>query len=90
MDWAEAMDRDGFAVVPDVVAPAVVDELIAALDAKGPSAATLERGGTTYAMRDLLREIPEVGVVIQQGEMGKRIQKGLMLVLAVQLDKLSR
>ena len=59
MEWAQAIDRDGFAVVPDVVAPEVVARLIAALDAKGPSPATLERDGRTYAMRDLLREVPE-------------------------------
>jgi hypothetical protein len=59
MDWADAVDRDGFAIVPGVVAPEVVAQLIAALDATGPSPATLERGGRTYAMRDLLREVPE-------------------------------
>ena len=59
MEWAQAIDRDGFAVVPDVVAPDVVAGLIAALDAKGPSPATLEREGRTYAMRDLLRVVPE-------------------------------
>jgi ectoine hydroxylase-related dioxygenase (phytanoyl-CoA dioxygenase family) len=59
MDWASALDRDGFAVVADVVGPAVVEGLIAALDAKGPSPAVLERGGRTYAMRDVLREVPE-------------------------------
>ncbi len=59
MNWAEVIDRDGFAVVPDVIAPAVVAGLIAALDAKRLSPAILERGGRTYAMRDLLREVPE-------------------------------
>jgi ectoine hydroxylase-related dioxygenase (phytanoyl-CoA dioxygenase family) len=54
MEWAQAIDRDGFAVVPDVVAPEVV-----ALDAKEPGPAALERNGRTYAMRDLLREVPE-------------------------------
>jgi ectoine hydroxylase-related dioxygenase (phytanoyl-CoA dioxygenase family) len=59
MEWAEALDRDGFAVVPDVVAPEVVAELIAVLDAKGSGPGILERNGSTYAMRDLLREVPE-------------------------------
>jgi hypothetical protein len=59
MDWAEAIGRDGFAVIPDVVAPAVVSGLIDALAAKGPGSAILERAGSAYAMRDLLREVPE-------------------------------
>jgi ectoine hydroxylase-related dioxygenase (phytanoyl-CoA dioxygenase family) len=59
MEWAEAIDRDGFAVVPEVVTPPAVASLIAALEAKGPGPAVLERGGRAYAMRDLLREVPE-------------------------------
>lgn len=54
-----AIAGDGYALVPDVVAPEVVAGLIAAIDAKGSSPSTLERGGRTYAMRDLLREVPE-------------------------------
>jgi ectoine hydroxylase-related dioxygenase (phytanoyl-CoA dioxygenase family) len=59
MECAEAIDRDGFAIVADVVPPAVVAGLIDALEAKGPGPAVLERGGQAYAMRDLLREVPE-------------------------------
>jgi ectoine hydroxylase-related dioxygenase (phytanoyl-CoA dioxygenase family) len=59
MEWAEAIDRDGFAVVPDVVAPDAIAGLIAAVEAKGPSPEVLERGGHAYAMRDLLRAVPE-------------------------------
>jgi hypothetical protein len=59
MELARTIERDGFAIVPNVVAPEVVAGLIAALDALGPSAAVLERGGRTYAMRDLLRQVPE-------------------------------
>jgi ectoine hydroxylase-related dioxygenase (phytanoyl-CoA dioxygenase family) len=60
MELAEALDRDGFAVVPAVVGPEVVAALIAALDAQGPGPAVLERGGRTYAMRDLLRAVPDI------------------------------
>jgi hypothetical protein len=61
MDLAESIGRDGYTVVPDVVAPEVVTALITALDALGPSSspAVLVRGGRTYAMRDLLRQVPE-------------------------------
>jgi hypothetical protein len=60
MELARTIERDGFTIVPDVVAPEVVAGLIAALDALGPSPAILERGGRTYAMRDLLRLVPQV------------------------------
>jgi hypothetical protein len=59
MEWCDAFRRNGFAVIPGIVAPTVVDRLIVALDAKEPSQASLERGGRTYAMRDLLRQVPE-------------------------------
>jgi hypothetical protein len=59
MDLARTIERDGFAVVPDVIGSEAVAELIAVLDALGPGPAILERGGRTYAMRDLLRQVPE-------------------------------
>jgi ectoine hydroxylase-related dioxygenase (phytanoyl-CoA dioxygenase family) len=59
VDWAGAIERDGFAIVPDAVGPATVSGLIAALDAAGPAAGNLERGGRVYAMRNLLGEVPE-------------------------------
>jgi hypothetical protein len=59
MDWAERLDRDGFAVVPDVVAPAIVATLIAALDTQGTGPTIRQRGGRTYAIRELLRAVPE-------------------------------
>jgi hypothetical protein len=77
MDWAEVLNRNGFAVVPDVVAPGVVTTLVAAIDAKGPGPATLERGGLTYAMRDLLREVPETRRLAGSAPLQALVQKVL-------------
>ncbi len=91
MEWSQAIDRDGFAVVPDVVAPAVVAGLIAALDAKGPSRATLERDGRTYAMRDLLREVPETRRLAGSAPLGRLVQDvlgpGSFVVRGLLFDK---
>ncbi len=59
MDRAGAIERDGFAIVPAAIGPGAVSRLIAALDAAGPAAGNLERGGRVYAMRNLLGEVPE-------------------------------
>src|SRR5262245_33565651 len=59
-DLAEALRRDGFAVIPDVVGPARIDELIAALGEAEDEGATLRRGGSVYGMRDLSGRVPEV------------------------------
>ena len=57
---AEAVRRDGFAVVPGVIDLAIVDALVEAIDRAGPLDAILRREGDIYGMRDLLRAIPEV------------------------------
>jgi ectoine hydroxylase-related dioxygenase (phytanoyl-CoA dioxygenase family) len=91
MEWAEAIDRDGFAVVPDVVAAGEVTKLIAALDAKGPSPAILERGGRTYAMRDLLREVPETRRLAESAPLQALVRKvlgpGAFVVRGLLFDK---
>jgi hypothetical protein len=55
----ENFERDGFAVVPDVMSAEDVDLLIAALEAARPPSA-LERGGEVFASRNLLGDVPEV------------------------------
>ena len=57
---AEALPREGYAIVPKVVAPEVIADLIRAFDAAGPLGAVLRRAEAVYGMRDLLRAIPEV------------------------------
>lgn len=51
----DALSRDGYAVVPDAIAPATVDALLAAV-APGAGAAPGARGG----VRHLLRDVPAV------------------------------
>jgi hypothetical protein len=54
--------RDGFAVVPGVLGPAEVSELIEAVSALGPgsSPSALDRHGRVYASRNLLHDAPRV------------------------------
>ncbi len=61
-DWLRSLDRDGFAVIENVLSPQVVDELT---DLTRPyladkRAGVLERGGETYGVRDLLWRAPEI------------------------------
>lgn len=56
----DALDRDGFAVVPEVVDLATVDALVDAINLAGPLDSVLRREQDVYGMRDLLRAIPEV------------------------------
>jgi ectoine hydroxylase-related dioxygenase (phytanoyl-CoA dioxygenase family) len=57
--WLSLLERDGYAIVPDVLAPGVVSGLIAALERVEPGGTALDRGGRVFAMRDLLRAVPE-------------------------------
>src|SRR5579883_3407136 len=59
MDIAATIERDGFAIVPDVIGPEVVADLIAAIEAIPPSPSALDRGGGVYAMRNVLQAVPE-------------------------------
>jgi Phytanoyl-CoA dioxygenase (PhyH) len=56
----EAVSRDGFAVVPEVVDLETIDALVMAIDNAGPLDTMLRREGDVFGMRDLLRAIPEV------------------------------
>jgi ectoine hydroxylase-related dioxygenase (phytanoyl-CoA dioxygenase family) len=59
-ELAHKIELDGFAVVPDVVEPEVILELIAGLDQAPRNGAALEREGSLYGMRDLLRQVAAV------------------------------
>ncbi|HEX2207893.1 MAG TPA: phytanoyl-CoA dioxygenase family protein [Longimicrobium sp.] len=55
----EGIHRDGFAIVPDVAAPAEIDALLHALaGVDGPAA--IARRGSVHAVRDLLQAVPRV------------------------------
>jgi hypothetical protein len=53
-------DRDGYAIVPGVLGPDEVNDLIAAVAAVRPGGAALDRGGAVYASRNLLADAPAV------------------------------
>ncbi len=55
-----SLERDGFAVVPDVLGPGEVAALIEAVERAYSGPTTLRRGGSVYGMRDLLDRVPEV------------------------------
>lgn len=57
---AESFARDGYAIVPEVISPEVVADLVAALDANDSDPTALRRGGSVYGLRDLLRCVPGV------------------------------
>ena len=59
-NFSDAVDRDGFAVVPEVIDDATIESLVDAIDHAGPLDAVLRRDEEVYGMRDLLRAIPEV------------------------------
>jgi hypothetical protein len=59
-DLVLRIERDGFAIVAGAVEPELILELVEALDQAPRSAATLEREGRVYAMRDLLGRVAEV------------------------------
>lgn len=52
--------RDGFSVVSDVVGPAELSALIAAVEAIRPGGSALDRAGQVYASRNLLGDVPAV------------------------------
>src|SRR3954463_10404316 len=60
MGWIAEFQRDGFAIVPDVLGPDEVSGLIEALAAIPPGVTALDRGGGVYAMRNLLWAVPRV------------------------------
>jgi hypothetical protein len=56
----ESLERDGFAVVPEVVAPHEVEALALAIDRSNPLGVSLRREADLYGMRDILRAVPEI------------------------------
>lgn len=57
---ADLIDRDGFAVVEDVLDPSGMLALADALERARSEETTLHRGDSAYSMRDVLRCVPEV------------------------------
>ncbi len=58
MNWIEGFHRDGFAIIPEAIAPADVATLIDAICDLPPSDTALSRGDGVYAVRNLLSQVP--------------------------------
>lgn len=56
---AENLERDGFAIVPEVLDALTVAALIAAVGGAGAGAGSRRRG-SVYALRNLLEDVPAV------------------------------
>ena len=59
----QSIDRNGYTIIPSVLAADEVSRLIAATRVRGSSgeAGVLDRQGEVYGVRDLIRQVPEVG-----------------------------
>jgi ectoine hydroxylase-related dioxygenase (phytanoyl-CoA dioxygenase family) len=71
-----AVERAGFAIVPDVIDERKISRLISALE-KAEHAAGARRRGSVYAVRNLLDAVPEVGEVICASRVGALMESVL-------------
>jgi ectoine hydroxylase-related dioxygenase (phytanoyl-CoA dioxygenase family) len=89
--WLGPLERDGFAIIPDAIAPRVVEELVRALERVGPSGSALDRGGGVYAMRNLLRNVPETRRLAKSGALRALVEPvlgpGAFVVRGLFFDK---
>ena len=60
MSLANTIIRDGYAVVPDVLAPETIEQLIEALEISASKDGSLRKGAAVYGARNLLRDVPAV------------------------------
>jgi hypothetical protein len=60
MSLHDNLNRDGYAIVPEVLPPAAADELASAVVAIQPTAAAREKNQRIYALRNLLALVPSV------------------------------
>lgn len=63
-----SIEREGFALLPRVLGPATVDELVRALEEAPAASGAHTRGGQVYAMRDLLARVPRVRMLASSTE----------------------
>jgi Phytanoyl-CoA dioxygenase (PhyH) len=73
----EEFDKNGFAIVPDVVGPEEIAALLAAVAALRPGGAALDRRGRVYASRKLLRMLPEVRGLARSASLRSIVERAL-------------
>lgn len=66
LNFTEALEQDGFAVLEGVVADSTADALLAALS-DVDSRVAIQRRGSVHAIRNLLEVVPEVQVLARSG-----------------------
>jgi ectoine hydroxylase-related dioxygenase (phytanoyl-CoA dioxygenase family) len=62
---AAMLARDGYAILPNVVPPEVVEGLIAAIDLLADADLSRQRNGAAYAIRNLLSAVPATRTLAQ-------------------------
>jgi ectoine hydroxylase-related dioxygenase (phytanoyl-CoA dioxygenase family) len=69
--WREVFDRDGVAIIDNVLAPGQVAQLIELTQScsSSPREGVLERGGEVYGVRDLIWRIPEIRQLAESPEL---------------------
>ena len=72
--WDEQVEREGFAVVPEVVDADMVTFLIAALGAAPDDAGVGRRRGSVYAIRNLLQVVPAVGALAHSPSLRRLVE----------------
>lgn len=92
----DRLDRDGFAVVPDVLPPEMVDRLLAAIAAVGSDTTpagrrSVRRRDAVYAIRNLAEVVPLVREVAASAPVRRLVESvlgpGAAAVQALFLDK---
>ncbi|MFI4860572.1 MAG: phytanoyl-CoA dioxygenase family protein [Phycisphaerales bacterium JB063] len=88
---AQQVQRDGFAVVEDVIASARVDALTAGVERAAATAST-QGNKPGYAMRDLFDAVPETRQLLQQPRIAQLVTQvlgaGAFAVRALLFDKI--
>jgi hypothetical protein len=74
LSWTASLERDGYAIVPGVLAADQVAGLVQAIEQLAPGKAALSRGRGVYAMRNLLREVPETRMMAESEAMRRLVE----------------
>jgi Phytanoyl-CoA dioxygenase (PhyH) len=91
--WRECLDRDGAAIIDNVLTPGQVAELIEDTRSctSNPREGVLERGGEVYGVRDLIWRVPAIRRLARSSELLEIVQAilgpGAFVVRGLFFDK---
>jgi hypothetical protein len=77
LTWKADFEREGFAIVPEVLTPIEVSALTEALAAIPAGVTALDRGQGVYAMRNLLWAVPQVKTLAESKALRTLVQQVL-------------